>query len=138
MPARRERKSFVIARETRALSELGRRHISWPIALVALVSLCAFALDHHSATAQGAHKDSPSGTQQVMSQSWSVQQSAPAFIQTVAQTADGFLWLDGPGGVFRFDGTRFERFHRPRMIDCFTRMCILCSHLGMAAFGWDT
>lgn len=46
-----------------------------------------------------------------MEQSWSVQQGAPESIRSMAQTSDGYLWLAGPGGLFRFDGTRFERFH---------------------------
>jgi len=29
----------------------------------------------------------------------------------MAQTADGFLWIGGAEGLFRFDGERFERFH---------------------------
>ncbi len=49
-------------------------------------------------------------TQQIMEQSWSFQQGAPQRIRAIAQTADGFLWLGGEGGLFRFDGTRFERF----------------------------
>jgi signal transduction histidine kinase/ligand-binding sensor domain-containing protein len=35
---------------------------------------------------------------------------APADVGTIAQTADGFLWLGTPTGLFRFDGARFERF----------------------------
>jgi hypothetical protein len=31
----------------------------------------------------------------------------------LAQTTDGFLWLGGPNGLFRFDGTRFEPFGSP-------------------------
>ncbi|WP_169747047.1 PAS domain-containing protein [Edaphobacter aggregans] len=31
----------------------------------------------------------------------------------LAQTNDGFLWLGGPNGLFRFDGTRFEPFSSP-------------------------
>ena len=81
------------------------------LAFVALVSLCASASDHSIAGSQGAHKDSPPGSQQVMEQSWSVQQGAPQNTGAIAQTVDGFLWLGGQGGLFRFDGTRFERFH---------------------------
>jgi len=54
-----------------------------------------------------------SDSRQVMQESWTVQQGAPDYIQSMAQTADGFLWLGGPSGLFRFDGTRFERFHAP-------------------------
>jgi signal transduction histidine kinase/ligand-binding sensor domain-containing protein len=50
-------------------------------------------------------------SQQVIQESWSVQHGAPEGIETLAQTADGFLWLGGPSGLFRFDGKRFERFH---------------------------
>src|SRR5580692_1460887 len=99
-----------LARGTRERSERGRRHISWPVAFVTFISLCAFALDNHLARSQGTHEDSPSGSQQVMSQSWSVQQGAPDDIHAMAQTADGILWLGNAGGLFRFDGIRFERF----------------------------
>jgi signal transduction histidine kinase/ligand-binding sensor domain-containing protein len=116
MAPREERKSVVIARETRALSRLGRRSISWSKTFAVLLGFCAFALDHHSTMAQGVHEDSPSSGQQVMSQSWSVQQGAPQNISAMAQTADGFLWLGSQGGLFRFDGTRFERF-RPFLGD---------------------
>jgi signal transduction histidine kinase/ligand-binding sensor domain-containing protein len=88
----------------------GRRQIPWRIRVVALISFCAFALDHPFARSQGLNEGSPPVSQQVMSQSWSVQQGAPDSIQTIAQTADGILWLGTAGGLFRFDGTRFERF----------------------------
>src|SRR5580658_9552481 len=51
------------------------------------------------------------GNHQVMQQIWTVQQGAPENINAMAQTADGYLWLGGAGGLFRFDGTRFDRFH---------------------------
>lgn len=47
----------------------------------------------------------------MIQESWSVQHGAPEGIEALAQTADGFLWLGGPSGLFRFDGKRFERFH---------------------------
>lgn len=100
-----------VARGTREFSGRSRRHISWPVAFVAHVSLCAFALDSDLAWAQGVHKDSPSSSHQVIQQIWTVQQGAPENIRAMAQTADGYLWLGGPGGLFRFDGTRFDRFH---------------------------
>ncbi|MGA7523626.1 MAG: histidine kinase [Acidobacteriaceae bacterium] len=85
----------------------------WVVACVTLVGPFAFALDNHLSIAQGAQKNSPSSSQQVMEQSWSVQQGAPEGTASIAQTADGFLWLAGPGGLFRFDGTRFARFRPP-------------------------
>ncbi|MGA9134438.1 MAG: two-component regulator propeller domain-containing protein [Candidatus Sulfotelmatobacter sp.] len=45
-----------------------------------------------------------------MSQTWSVEQGAPETTHAIAQTADGYLWLGGSSGLFRFDGTRFTRF----------------------------
>src|SRR5260370_26416636 len=44
---------------------------------------------------------------------WTFQQGAPADVECLAQTNDGFLWLGGPNGLFRFDGTRFEPFSSP-------------------------
>ena len=36
-------------------------------------------------------------------------QGSPVMVYRLAQTADGFLWLGTKGGLFRFDGVRFER-----------------------------
>ena len=44
---------------------------------------------------------------------WSFNDGAPADISCLAQTNDGFLWLGGQNGLFRFDGTRFEPFSSP-------------------------
>src|SRR5262249_52136400 len=41
---------------------------------------------------------------------WTAQSGAPAGIEYIAQTSDGFLWLATSGGLFRFDGVEFERF----------------------------
>ena len=40
---------------------------------------------------------------------WTAHDGAPTGIVDIAQTRDGFLWLGGPGGLFRFDGVEFER-----------------------------
>jgi signal transduction histidine kinase/ligand-binding sensor domain-containing protein len=37
------------------------------------------------------------------------QQGAPAYIQAIAQTRDGFIWLGALDGLYRFDGHAFER-----------------------------
>jgi PAS domain S-box-containing protein len=50
---------------------------------------------------------------QVGHDSWTIQQGAPADVACLAQANDGFLWLGGPNGLFRFDGTRFEPFNSP-------------------------
>jgi len=116
MRAQTKHKSVVLARGFRAAFERDRPHILWPITIVALALFSAFALDNHLARSQSARIDSPSGSQQVMEQSWSVPQGAPEDIHAIAQTADGFLWVGGPGGLFRFDGTRFAPF-RPHSGD---------------------
>jgi PAS domain S-box-containing protein len=54
-----------------------------------------------------------SGNVQVVHDSWTFNEGAPTDIQCLAQTDDGFLWLGGPNGLFRFDGTRFEPFSSP-------------------------
>jgi PAS domain S-box-containing protein len=50
---------------------------------------------------------------QMVHASWTFNEGAPAEVQCLAQTNDGFLWLGGPNGLFRFDGTRFESFSSP-------------------------
>src|SRR5579862_2166935 len=55
----------------------------------------------------------PSPHLQVGHDYWTSKDGAPGDIQALAQTHDGFLWLGSPSGLFRFDGTRFERFKPP-------------------------
>jgi signal transduction histidine kinase/ligand-binding sensor domain-containing protein len=50
---------------------------------------------------------------QVGHDSWTFKDGAPADVVCLAQTNDGFLWLGGPEGLFRFDGMRFEPFSSP-------------------------
>jgi PAS domain S-box-containing protein len=50
---------------------------------------------------------------QVGHDSWTFNQGAPSDVQCLAQTNDGFLWLGGQNGLFRFDGSRFEPFSSP-------------------------
>jgi signal transduction histidine kinase/ligand-binding sensor domain-containing protein len=45
--------------------------------------------------------------------SWTERDGAPGMVITMAQTSDGWLWLGGPNGLFRFDGVRFERYAEP-------------------------
>ena len=55
----------------------------------------------------------PSARLHVYHESWTFKDGAPADVACLAQTNDGFLWLGGPNGLFRFDGTRFEPFRSP-------------------------
>ncbi|NVD70948.1 two-component system sensor protein [Duganella sp. BJB1802] len=40
---------------------------------------------------------------------WTAAEGAPAQIQAITQTPDGWLWLSTPNGLYRFDGLNFER-----------------------------
>jgi len=42
--------------------------------------------------------------------SWSARDGAPELILSMTQTNDGWLWLGGPGGLYRYDGVQFEQF----------------------------
>ena len=45
---------------------------------------------------------------------WGPGQGAPlGGIGALAQTSDGYLWIAGPSGLFRFDGISFERVELP-------------------------
>jgi signal transduction histidine kinase/ligand-binding sensor domain-containing protein len=41
---------------------------------------------------------------------WTLKDGAPGEIWSLAQTADGWLWLGTTTGLYRFDGVRFEHF----------------------------
>ncbi|TFW16795.1 sensor histidine kinase [Duganella callida] len=41
---------------------------------------------------------------------WTAKEGAPSGIYGMAQTPDGWLWLATQGGLYRFDGVRFERY----------------------------
>lgn len=41
---------------------------------------------------------------------WTAKDGAPSEVMAIAQTADGWLWLGSPSGLYRFDGIRFRRF----------------------------
>ena len=50
---------------------------------------------------------------QVGHDSWTFKEGAPTNVEVLAQTSDGFLWLGTSGGLFHFDGVRFEAFNSP-------------------------
>ena len=49
-----------------------------------------------------------SDLRQLQHKAWRAQDGAPSDINTVVQTRDGYLWVGTSGGLFRFDGVRFE------------------------------
>lgn len=50
---------------------------------------------------------------QLAHRAWTARDGAPGGVLALQQTRDGFLWLGGPTGLFRFDGVRFERYAPP-------------------------
>ena len=47
---------------------------------------------------------------QFLHTTWTAKEGAPPEIWALDQGPDGFLWLGTGSGLFRFDGTRFERY----------------------------
>jgi signal transduction histidine kinase/ligand-binding sensor domain-containing protein len=41
---------------------------------------------------------------------WTARDGAPPNIRNIEQTADGWLWLGGDDGLYRFDGAKFELY----------------------------
>ncbi len=78
-----------------------------PFRLVPILLIAAFSWQW--AMAQAAAPQS----QRVIHESWTFKHGAPEGVSALAQTADGFLWLGAPAGLFRFDGVRFEPFRSP-------------------------
>ncbi|MEZ5284855.1 MAG: response regulator [Vicinamibacterales bacterium] len=72
----------------------------------------AVALVVYACAVAAAAPDQPApgpSLRQLFHQSWGVREGAPGAIIDITQTEDGYLWLAGTDGVFRFDGVRFER-----------------------------
>jgi PAS domain S-box-containing protein len=65
---------------------------------LALACSCSAALDSDRTIAQFAHT------------AWGPKDGAPSPVTALAQTSDGYLWLGGPDGLYRFDGVVFERY----------------------------
>ena len=40
---------------------------------------------------------------------WTAKEGAPTNVYALVQTAEGYLWMGGSAGLFRFDGVHFER-----------------------------
>ncbi len=66
--------------------------------LLALSCLCSVAFDSDRTIAQFAHT------------AWGPKDGAPSVVTALAQSADGYLWLGSPDGLYRFDGVIFERY----------------------------
>src|SRR6202789_2396536 len=78
---------------------------AWRFARLVLVCLtmclcatAAFALDPQKYITQFVHT------------AWTEKDGAPADIEAITQTKDGYLWLGSANGFFFFDGIRFAHF----------------------------
>jgi ligand-binding sensor domain-containing protein len=69
-------------------------------ALLALMAMMVFS--------QLALADSFRGFAALQHTAWSLDQGAPPAITAIARTPDGYLWLGGSTGLYRFDGVSFE------------------------------
>lgn len=56
---------------------------------------------------------------------WGTKDGAPSRIRTLAQTRDGYLWIGGADGLYRFDGVSFERY-QPRTGGRFSGRYVHC------------
>jgi signal transduction histidine kinase/ligand-binding sensor domain-containing protein len=83
------------------------KNISLLIAMRTFLVLVVLALQCPSLVCQTA------GKLQVGHDTWTFKEGAPTNIMALAQTSDGFLWLGTSGGLFRFDGVRFEPYTSP-------------------------
>src|ERR1700723_3459259 len=63
-----------------------------------LICTAAVALDCDRTIAQFAHT------------AWGPKDGAPTQVTALAQSADGYLWLGSPAGLYRFDGVVFEHY----------------------------
>jgi signal transduction histidine kinase/ligand-binding sensor domain-containing protein len=74
------------------------RHLLW---LLLALTHVAFAIDPTEHLAELSHT------------CWSAREGAPTNSGTIAQSSNGYLWLGGSTGLFRFDGEHFEPFTLP-------------------------
>lgn len=75
------------------------------LALLAVLS-CAILPRHALALARNA----PPAAINLQHTSWTARDGAPGMILSMTQSSDGWLWLGGPTGLYRFDGIQFEAF----------------------------
>ena len=61
-----------------------------------------------AAAAAASAQQPPQTLSQLYHTAWTMRDGAPATVEALAQTADGFLWLGSSTGLFLFDGVRFD------------------------------
>jgi signal transduction histidine kinase len=99
---------------TQPFSQLCERQLGrLLLGLLLLLVLFLTALQGSLLFGQASSSADSAASLQVGHDTWTFKEGAPADVACLAQTNDGFLWLGGPNGLFRFDGTRFEPFRSP-------------------------
>ncbi len=85
------------------ISDEGRSYVlGFLIGLLTIsLSLPALAVDSKHAVTGFHHK------------SWTAKDGLPGAVLSLAQTTDGFLWIGGSDGLFRFDGRTAHYFTIP-------------------------
>ncbi len=84
---------------------VGARWIRLALAVTALACACL-------ASAEARALDRTRDLTQMRHTAWTLRDGVPPYINAVAQTPDGYLWLGTVTGLYRFDGVRIERFEQ--------------------------
>lgn len=80
----------------------------------ALYRLCRLLLASTCVLGAPSHAlDRDLALRQFYHSSWSVKDGAPLSTWELEETTDGWIWLGGRRGLYRFDGLQFERFEPP-------------------------
>jgi ligand-binding sensor domain-containing protein len=83
-----------------------RSKLFWPGPLIARLLLCGLIT---CSVWRPSHATSQElSLAQFNHAAWTTKDGAPADVWAMAQTPDGWLWLGGPTGLYRFDGIQFE------------------------------
>jgi signal transduction histidine kinase/ligand-binding sensor domain-containing protein len=61
-----------------------------------------------------AEQPSPLSIHSLYHNRWTVREGVPSNIRTIAQAADGYLWIGTDHGLFRFDGVHFSPYQPQR------------------------
>src|SRR5438105_1173040 len=99
MLSRRRRTDFCVS--GRWASVVGLRYVFRTLEVclfLALACSSSVAFDSDRTIAQFAHT------------AWGPKEGAPSPGTALARTSDGYLWLGGPDGLYRFDGVVFEHY----------------------------
>jgi hypothetical protein len=106
---------------------IGRSTLSyWLCACAALLSCALFAADCELQI------------DELYQTSWTLKDALPGNIQSLAQTADGYLWLGTASGLFGFDGIDSSDFCPGKASRSRATRFIRCWRYPTAGYGWVT